>query len=164
MATTNPIHNDLYKNNRDLKERDDFDITDAIMYRKDDVGRFLLRLSIGGLMLIHGVNKLVYGNQGVEQILSSAGIPPFFSFGVFLGEVVGPVMVILGWKSRIGAFLIAINMLIAVLLVHAAQLTQVNEMGGWMVELNFLYLLGAIAIIFLGSGKYAVTKGRGVFD
>lgn len=158
MAVTNPINDVPYKEHRD------FDITDAIMYRKNDVGRLLLRFTIGGLMLIHGVNKLLYGTEGVTNILERAGIPPFFSFGVFLGEVIGPIMMILGWKARIGAFLVAIDMLIAVLLVHAAQLDELNPSGGWMVELNMLYLMGAIVVIFLGSGKYSVTKGAGPFD
>lgn len=151
-------------NNVPYDEKNDFDITDAIMYRKDDVGRLLLRLTIGGLMLIHGINKLLYGTEQVGQILSRAGIPAFFSFAVFLGEVLGPILMIIGFKARIGAFLVAINMFIAVLLVHAGELTQVNQLGGWMVELNMLYLLGAIAVIFLGSGRYSVTKGRGAFD
>lgn len=159
MATnTNQLNNVPYD------ERKDFDITDAIMYRKDDVGRLLLRLAIGGLMLIHGINKLLYGTEQVSQILNRAGIPPFFSFGVFLGEVLGPILMIIGFKARIGAFLVAINMFIAVLLVHAAELSEINQLGGWMVELNMLYLLGAIVVIFLGSGRYSVTKGRGAFD
>ena len=159
MATnTNQLNNVPYD------EKKDFDITDAIMYRKDDVGRLLLRVTIGGLMLIHGITKLLYGTEQVTEILTRAGIPPFFSFGVFLGEVLGPILMIIGFKARIGAFLVAINMFIAVLLVHAADISEINQLGGWMVELNMLYLLGAIVVIFLGSGRYSVTKGRGAFD
>jgi putative oxidoreductase len=151
-------------NQYDQTSTTDFDITNAIVHRKDDVGRFVLRLSIGGPMLFHGMNKLFYGVEEVSEILVSVGAPAFFSFGVFLGEVLGPIMLILGYKTRVGAFLIAVDMLIAVLLVHTSQLTQVNEQGGWMIELNALYLLGAIAVLFLGSGRYAITKGRGALD
>jgi putative oxidoreductase len=140
------------------------DVTDYIRFQKEDVGKFLLRLSIGGLMLIHGVNKVLSGNEDVTQILNSVGIPAFFSFGVFLGEVIAPIMLIVGYKVRVGGFLIALNMLIAILLVHSAQLTQMNELGGWMIELNALYLLGALAIIFLGSGHLAISKGKGALD
>jgi putative oxidoreductase len=148
----------------DLGDERDFDITDAILHRKDDVGRLLLRLAIGGLMLFHGMNKLLYGNEEVNQLLMDVGAPAFFSFGVFLGEVIGPILLLLGFKARVGAFFIVIDMVIAILLVHSSQLTQVNQMGGWMIELNALYLLGAIAILFLGSGRYALTKGRGALD
>lgn len=158
MAVSNPVNDVPYK------EHKEFDITDAIIYRKNDVGRLLLRLTIGGLMLIHGVNKMMFGTEQISEILTRAGIPPFFTFGVFLGEVVGPIMMIVGFKARIGAFLIALDMLIAVLLVHASQLDEITPGGGWMVELNMLYLMGAIVVIFLGSGKYSVTKGAGPFD
>jgi putative oxidoreductase len=157
MAETNQINDVNY-------QKQDFDISDAIIYRQNDLGRFVLRVAIGGLMLFHGLNKLFYGNEEVSNILVSVGAPAFFSFGVFLGEVLGPILLLLGYKSRVGAFFIVIDMIIAILLVHSSQLTQVNELGGWMIELNLLYLLGAISIFLLGSGRYALTKGRGVLD
>lgn len=147
-----------------FEENEKLDITDYIRFRKDDMGRLLLRLSIGGLMLVHGINKMIYGTEEVNRILTSVGIPSFFSFGVFLGEVLAPIMLIIGFKVRIGAFLIALNMIIAILLVHSSQFYDINQLGGWMLELNALYLLGAIALIFLGSGRIAITKGRGVLD
>ena len=149
---------------RPIDTKSDYDITDVIRFQKDDVGKFLVRFTIGGLMLIHGINKIIYGTDEVNQILSSVGIPNFFSFGVFLGEVIGPILLLLGYKARLGAFLVATNMLIAILLVHSTQLTQVNALGGWMIELNALYLLGAIAVIFLGSGRLSLSKGRGALD
>lgn len=160
MATNTNQLNDIPYD----QDQRDFDITDAILYRKDDVGRFLLRLSIGGLMLFHGLNKLFYGTEQIGEILNRAGIPPFFSFGVFLGEILGPILMIIGYQARLGAFLVALDMLIAILLVHAGDLTRMNELGGWMVELNMLYLLGALCVIFLGSGRYSLTKGKGAFD
>lgn len=143
---------------------DKSDVTDVIHFQKEDVGKFLIRLSIGGLMLFHGLNKIMYGNEEVNQILTNVGIPNFFSFGVFIGEVLGPVLLIIGYKARLGAFFVAINMLIAIMLVHSSQLNEVNAMGGWMIEINALYLLGAIAILFLGSGRIAISKGKGALD
>lgn len=147
-----------------LKETNDYDITDVIRFQKDDVGRLLLRLSIGGLMLVHGINKILFGTEAVTQILARAGLPPFFSFGVFIGEVLAPVLLIIGYKVRLAGFLVAINMVMATLLVHSSQLDEISEMGGWMVELNALYFFGAVAIIFLGSGHIAISKGRGALD
>lgn len=140
------------------------DITDFILHRKTDVGLFILRLSIGGLMLFHGMNKIFYGTEQVEGILLRAGMPVFFSFGVFLGEVLAPIMLILGLKVRLAGFLLATDMLIATMLAHAGDFNKMNEIGGWMLELNALYFLGAVAIIFLGSGRIAVTKGKGALD
>lgn len=143
---------------------DDFDFMDAIHLRQEDIGRFILRLSIGGLMLFHGMTKIFYGTEQVEIILTRAGMPAFFSFGVFIGEVLAPIMLILGFKTRLAAFFIIVDMFIATLLVHASDFNEMNALGGWMLELNALYFLGALAVMFLGSGRYALTKGRGALD
>lgn len=151
-------------NHSRVKTNHDYDITDVVRFEKVDVGCFILRITIGGLMLIHGFNKLMTGTEQVDQILMSVGLPAFFSFGVFLGEVIGPVMMIIGWKVRIAAFLVAFNMFMAILLVHSSDFLKISPNGGWMLELNALYLLGAIAVFFLGSGRFSLSKGRGNLD
>jgi putative oxidoreductase len=128
------------------------------------MGKLLLRLNIGGLMLVHGIHKLVNGTDQVDRILANVGLPVFFSFGVLIGEVVAPIMLILGYKVRLAAFLVAFNMLMATLLVHASDIFALSEMGGWMIELNALYFLGAISILFLGSGRFSLSKGKGLMD
>lgn len=128
------------------------------------LGLLLLRLTIGGLMLIHGLTKLTQGTDQIKDIVVSVGLPAFFSFGVLIGEVIGPVLLILGWKSRVGAGLIAFNMFMAVLLVHSADFFRLSPTGGWMLELNALYFFGSIAFILLGSGRYALSKGHGALD
>lgn len=143
---------------------EDYDVTDAIRYQKNDMGALVLRFGIGGPMLFHGINKLLYGTDQVAMVLENVGIPVFFSFGVLLAEVLAPVMLLLGFKVRIAAFLIAVDMFMATLLVHSTDMFKVSEIGGWMVELNALYFFGALAILFFGSGKFAVTKGRGYLD
>lgn len=147
-----------------LKASGEYDIMDALQYQKNDIGRFILRLAIGGLMLFHGMNKVLYGNDQVGQILDSAGLPAFLSFGVFIGEVLAPVLLIVGQWTRLAGFFIAVDMLIATLLVHSAQMDEINQMGGWMLELNALYFFGGIAIMFLGSGHISTSKGKGALD
>jgi putative oxidoreductase len=146
------------------EERDDYDVTDSIRFEKNSVGKLLLRINIGGLMLFHGVHKLIHGTDDVGRILSNVGLPVFFSFGVLIGEVVGPILVLLGYKVRLGAFLVAFNMFMAILLVHASDIFAVSGMGGWMIELNALYFLGALSIMFLGSGRFSLSKGAGALD
>lgn len=147
-----------------LREEGKYDITDAIQFQKNDIGRLILRLTIGGLMLFHGMHKIFYGTEDVNRILTTAGIPAFFSFGVFIGEVLAPILLIIGYKVRFAGFVLALNMLIASLLVHSSQFYDVNQLGGWMLELNALYFFGGVAIMFLGSGHIAVSKGRGTLD
>jgi putative oxidoreductase len=149
---------------RQLKEEGDYDITDALTLRKDSIGKLILRLSIGGLMLFHGLHKLIFGKEMVDQILTAVGLPVYFGFGVFLGEVVAPVMLILGFKVRLAAFLLAFNMLMATLLVHSGDFMKMTDFGGWKIEVNAFYFFGALALMFFGSGHYAITKGRGSLD
>lgn len=147
-----------------LKEPTKTEDNVLIETRSDDIGRFILRLAIGGLMLFHGMYKILYGNEQVYQLIDRAGLPGFISSGVFIGEVVAPLMLILGVWVRLAGFLVAMDMLAAIALVHTAQLTQLGPGGGWMVEVNALYFFGAIAIMFLGSGHIALMKGKDILD
>lgn len=125
-----------------------------------DLGRFLLRLGVGGMLLLHGLGKLRHGIGGVASLLTAHGLPAFLAWGVYLGEVVGPVLLVLGIWTRGAALLCAADMVVAVLLAHLAQLAQLGPSGGWAVELPMLYLTGSVAIFLLGGGRYAAGKGR----
>ncbi|WP_110649967.1 DoxX family protein [Salinicola peritrichatus] len=123
----------------------------------EDLGKLLLRLCVGILILLHGVSKLMDPSSlnGIAHQLSGMGLPSFVAYGVLVGELVGPVMAIVGWQSRIGGLLMAINMIVAIILVHLPQLWTLNAQGGWTLELQGMFLFGALAILFLGSGRMA---------
>jgi putative oxidoreductase len=87
-----------------------------------------------------------------------AGLPAFFAYGVYVGEVVAPLLLLVGWYSRIGAALIAINMLFAIGLVHGAELFTLNQGGGWALELQGMFLFTAIAIALIGPGRFAINS------
>ena len=131
-------------------------MTDAA--RNNAIGKLVLRLTVGVLMLFHGISKL-FNPGSVDFIgnkLASAGLPEILSYGVYAGEVLAPLMIIAGLYCRIGAILLVINMLFAIFLVHAGDLLALTDHGGWQLELQGFYLFGSLAILFLGSGKYAV--------
>jgi putative oxidoreductase len=92
----------------------------------------------------------------VSGQLATAGLPAFLAYGVFVGEVLAPIMIILGIYARIGGLIVVINMVFAVALVHATQLYSVGKTGGWALELQAFYLFTGLALFFLGSGKLAV--------
>lgn len=123
-----------------------------------DLGRLFLRLGLGGCMLFHGVAKLMGGVGGIAGMLASNGLPGFLAYGVYVGEVVAPVLVILGFYSRIGSLLIAINMIFAVALAHRADLLKVSETGGWAIELQVFYLAVAIALALMGPGRFSINE------
>lgn len=126
--------------------------------RNDAVGILVLRLTVGVLMLFHGISKIMHPGSidFIGSTLSGAGMPSFFAYGVYIGEVVAPLMLILGIYCRHGALLIVANMLVAIMLVHSNDMFMLTEHGGWRLELQGFYLFGALAIVFFGSGRIAV--------
>lgn len=123
-----------------------------------DLGKLIIRLTLGGLMLFHGISKLLNGIGFIEGQLVSHGIPAFFAYGVYIGEIIAPLMVILGYQTRIGALIIVFNMLVAIALVHSHQLLTLGGNGGWALELQGFFLFTALALIFLGPGKYKLKN------
>jgi len=129
------------------------------MERSDSVGKLVLRLTVGVLMLFHGVAKILGGPEAIERIgtrLTAMGLPAQIAYGVYLGEVLAPLMIILGIYCRVGGLLVAGNMVFAIALVHTGELLTLTGSGGWTLELQAFYLLGGIALLFLGSGKIAI--------
>ena len=128
-------------------------------FQSDDAGKLILRLTVGGLILFHGVSKLLNPMGALGMIsgqLSTVGLPVFIAYGVYIGEVLAPLMLILGFFSRIGGLLVVGNMIFAVVLVHTSQLFTMSKTGGWALELQGFYLFCGLAIYFFGSGKFAV--------
>lgn len=123
-----------------------------------DTGKLILRLTVGSLMLFHGIAKIMHPGalDFISAMLAGFGLPVILAYGVYVGEVIAPLMVITGYKARIGGLLIAVNMLFALVLAHTGDFFSLSEHGGWMVELQVFYLLSAIAVIFLGSGRQAI--------
>jgi putative oxidoreductase len=64
-------------------------------------------------------------------------------------------MLIFGMFTRVGALIIAVNMIFAIWLAHAHQIFTLGKQGGWALELQGFYLFSAVALCFLGSGRYA---------
>lgn len=125
---------------------------------REDLGLLALRLTIGGLILLHGVAKVVEpASLGfIQGLLSGAGLPGFIAYGVYLGEVIAPLLIIIGLFTRLSAVIVAVTMVIVILLVHAGDVFSLNQVGGSAIELQALYLFGALAIALLGSGRFAV--------
>lgn len=121
----------------------------------------VLRLSIGILMLMHGIAKIQKGVEGVKSSIGNAGLPEALSYAVYLGEVIAPLMLIAGFRSRIASLLVAATMLVVMFFIYPEKLSQTIPTGAWALELQGLFLFGSIAIFLSGAGKYAVsTKNK----
>lgn len=128
------------------------------LLKNDAAGKLVLRLTVGILMLFHGAGKLLHPGSldFIGSKLAGMGLPESISWGVYAGEVIAPLMIILGIQSRFGALLVVVNMLFAIGLVHMGDIFALTEHGGWRLELQGFYLFGGLAILFLGSGRYAI--------
>lgn len=126
----------------------------------EHIGKLILRLTVGGLMIFHGTAKLINGIGGMHKLMENHGLPSFIAYGVYLGEVVAPLLLIVGFRSRFASLFVISTMLVAIFLAHFSDILTLGEGGGWGIELQALYLFGATAILFLGSGKYAVSSSN----
>lgn len=109
-------------------------------------------------MLLHGIAKLQKGVSGMGAMLQSKGIPAFVAYGAYLGEVIAPLLLIIGFRSRIAALLIAFTMLIAVATAHAGDVFKLGDTGGWAIELQGLFFFNSIVLAFTGAGPFAVSR------
>ena len=123
-----------------------------------DLGILILRLSIGGIMIFHGVAKLVHGVGFLQQMFAGMGLPEFFAYGVFLGEIVAPVFLIIGFKVRLAALVEALTMVVAISMAHSGDIFSLSQHGGWAIELPALFLFGSLAIALIGGGKFSIDK------
>ena len=124
---------------------------------QQDLGKLILRITLGALVLLHGVAKLSGGLAGIVGMVEAPGLPGFLGYAVLVGEVLAPLMLLAGFHARIGGLLVAINMLVAIVLVHMGDLGSLNSQGGWALELQGMFLGTALAIALIGPGRFSVN-------
>jgi putative oxidoreductase len=133
--------------------------------KSEDIGKLLLRISIGFVLIFHGYFKILHNVEWLKAMLVENRLPGFIAYGVYLGEFIAPLMVILGYRIRIASSLIVINMIMAIYLAHRNQIFSIKEAGGgWAIELDAIILLGALALFFLGGGKFCIKGGNSYWD
>ncbi|MFO7933423.1 MAG: DoxX family protein [Bacteroidales bacterium] len=128
--------------------------------KNKDLGLLLIRLAVGILLLMHGINKIFHGIEGVKNTIGDTGIPELFAYGVYIGEVIAPLMLALGFRTRIASLLVFANMLVIIFIAHPGDIFSLSGSGAWELELQGLYLLGSLALFFTGGGKYALSSGN----
>ncbi len=119
-----------------------------------DIALFILRCGFGGAMLTHGypkMMKLFNGDFGFADPLGIGEMPSLIL--AVLGEVVAPIFLILGWKTRLAAIPAAITMGVAAFIVHGDDPFSKQEKA-------ILYMFGFIAIALLGAGKFSIDGRR----
>jgi len=127
------------------------------MLNANDIARVILRITLGVLILFHGVHKVIHGIGGVKSMLVSSGFPELLAYGVYVGELIAPIFIILGLYARVAASVLGLNMLFALYLGYSFSFS-VTKYGGLALELPLLYFVMSILVVMLGSGKYGVNS------
>ena len=122
-----------------------------------DFGKLILRLTVGGLMLFHGYAKIQDGGlNGITKMVTDQGWPEQIAYGVFIGEILAPLLLIIGWQTRFAAFIMVVNMGLAVFLAHIDDLTTITDRGTYRLEVQAFYFFCSLAIMCLGSGAFGL--------
>jgi len=124
---------------------------------KPDMGAFILRISLGVVLLAHSVylKLFVFTLPGTADFFISIGLPGFLAYLVFLIEAIAGVALILGLKTRFFSALI-IPILLGATWAHASNgWLFTNTGGGW--EYPLVLTLMALVQLNLGEGKYALS-------
>ena len=131
----------------------------------DDVSLLVLRLLLGIVFLPHGMQKLAgwFGGYGINgtmgYLTGTLGIPVVFAFLAIMAEGLGWMGLITGLLTRLAAFGIAVNMSVAVFLLHFQNGFFMNWNGtqkGEGYEFHILVLAIAIALMIRGGGKWSI--------
>ena len=72
------------------------------MNKNTDLGLLILRIAVGGLMLQHGIAKL-NGVSNIKGMLSATVLPAFSAYGVYITEIVAPVLILIGFRTRLAS-------------------------------------------------------------
>ena len=119
---------------------------------KSNLGLALLRIAPSAMLMAHGIpklQKLIDGNYDFGDPLGIGPAPTLFL--AVLAEVICPILIILGFKTRWAAVLPALTMLVAAFVVHGSDPFGVKEKA-------LLFLTCFICIILLGPGKFSVDR------
>ena len=126
----------------------------------ENLGKLILRLCVGGLMLFHGIFKLINGVDGVIKLLEARGLPSFMAYGVYVGEIIAPILIIIGYRVRLAALVEIFTMLIAIYSLYGFNVLSLDNTGGWVIEHQLLYIMPCLALLIMGGGSYAILNRK----
>lgn len=113
----------------------------------NEIGAFILRITLGALFLIHGIVKFQGGIENIVGWFSSLGLPGFMAYAVALIEIIGGIALIIGLATRYVSALYVLLMIGAILKVKlSVGLLGNGQMAGYELDLAFLVIALYLAI------------------
>jgi putative oxidoreductase len=111
------------------------------------------RILLAAVFLVAGIGK-IGGYAGTQAYMASAGVPGALLPAVIAIEVLGPIALILGYRTRLTAFALAIFTLLAALLFHRAP----EQMQQIMFLKNFAIAGGLLVLAAHGAGAWSLDS------
>ena len=138
-----------------------------LLRTEHDVTLTIVRIVLGVVFFAHGAQKVLgwFGGYGFSATMAMfthrMGIPSALAFLAIAAEFLGGLGLIVGLLSRIAAFGIACNMLVAIFMVHLPNGFFMNWAGrqrGEGIEYHLLALALAATVMVRGAGAYSVDR------
>lgn len=138
----------------------------AVLATDASFSLFLLRLALGVVVLPHGLQKVFgwFGGYGLEATLgwfSSIGVPVVLGVLAIAADFAGALGLIVGLGTRIAAFGVGVNMVVAALLVHRSNGFFMNWAGnqkGEGFEMHILAAAMALVVVIGGAGRWSLDR------
>ena len=126
---------------------------------KEDLGRLLLRLALGGLFFAHAGLKLFgFGLAATGDFFASLGLPRFMGGLTIAWEVFGGLLLVLGWQSRRASLAMCPVLLGAIAMVHGkAGFYFDAPNGGW--EFPAFWIVALLVVGLIGPGRFSLDHG-----
>ncbi|NJX15394.1 DoxX family protein [Tamlana crocina] len=120
-----------------------------LIKKPTDLGLLILRVGFSGMMLSHGIPKINMFFQSPIKFADPIGLGETTSLILTLiGEVLAPILVLVGFKTKWATIPVIITMLVAAFVVHLSDPFGTKEKA-------LLYLFAFLAILIAGPGHYS---------
>lgn len=139
----------------------------SLLKTTDDPASLVLRVMLGLVIFPHGAQKVLgwfggYGLQGTLDFFThTMGIPLVFAVLAIAAEFLGSLGLITGLFTRVAAFGIACNMVVAIFTVHLHNGFFMNWSGkqaGEGFEFHLLVIAIALALMIKGGGRWSMDR------
>ncbi len=122
------------------------------IFSNQGFGLLLLRLTVGGIFLYHGITKF-QNLEGTIGFFGKLGLAPFWAYLVATVETVGGALMVLGlWTTIVG-------LLFAVILIVALVKTKIGTVTSFSgAELDVVLLLASLSVAFAGAGSCSLIR------
>ena len=119
---------------------------------KNNIGLFIFRVAVSLMLMVHGVQKLDVLLSSDLKFSDPIGLGPTTTLIlVLIAEIICPVMIIVGYKTRLAVIPPIILMLVAAFIVKAGTAFEARELA-------LLYLVSFVVMGLLGPGRLSVDR------